>query len=87
MTDRADETETMRRQMIAKQQTDGAKGQPALEEAHGQVWNGDQLRCDFEVQGFMVPFIIVRRLSDGVVGTLEFQHDPRLYWDFKEDKD
>ena len=27
---------------------------------------------------------IVTRKSDGVVGSLEFQHMPRFYWGFKE---
>jgi len=29
---------------------------------------------------------MVRRRSDGVKGSLEFQHGPRLYWGFVEDK-
>jgi hypothetical protein len=30
----------------------------------------------------MAPMVIVRRKSDGVRGTLFFQHDPRYYWGF-----
>ena len=33
--------------------------------------------------GFVAPLIVVRRKSDGVRGSLEFQHDPRLYFNFQ----
>jgi hypothetical protein len=37
---------------------------------------------DFEAIGFMAPFVVVRRLADGKKGSLEFQHDPRFYFNF-----
>ena len=58
----------------------------ALEAQYGQVWNTQELAKDFQVIGFMAPLVVVRRKSDGVKGSLEFQHDPRLYWGFVEDK-
>lgn len=60
-----------------------------LEEVYGKgnVFNTDELREAFEVQGFAAPFCIVQRKSDGKIGTLTFQHQPRLYWDFQEDKE
>ena len=54
-----------------------------LEAKHGQVWDTDQVREDFEVLGFMAPFVVVRRKSDGVRGSLMFQHDPRFYFSFQ----
>jgi hypothetical protein len=42
-----------------------------------------ELQQDFEVLGFMAPFVVVRRKSDGVRGSLTFQHTPRLYFDFQ----
>ncbi len=54
-----------------------------LEAEHGQVWDTDQLREDFNVVGFMAPFVSVRRKSDGAEGTLEFTHMPRFYFDFR----
>lgn len=51
-----------------------------------QVWDNKQFREDFEVIGFMAPFVVVRRRSDGVKGSLEFSHFPRRYWGFKEDR-
>ena len=52
----------------------------------GRVWDTQELGKDFEVTGFMAPFVVVRRKSDGVKGSLMFQHSPRFYFDFTEDK-
>lgn len=57
----------------------------ALEKEHGQVWNTEELKKDFSVLGFMAPFIVVQRKSDGVKGSLMFQHDPRYYFSFTAD--
>jgi hypothetical protein len=32
----------------------------------------------------MAPFVVVRRLSDGQKGSLEFQHHPRFYFNFQK---
>ena len=61
-------------------------GRAALEEKHGQVWDSDELRQDFEVLQFAAPWLVVKRRADGVTGTLEFQHSPRFYWGFREDR-
>ena len=55
----------------------------ALEAQHGQVWDTRELGNDFSVLGFAAPFVIVRRNSDGVRGSLEFQHNPRFYFNFE----
>ena len=52
------------------------------ESRHGQVWDSEEMRRDFEVLGFCAPWTIVKRRPDGVTGSLEFQHVPRLYWGF-----
>lgn len=49
----------------------------------GQTWTTEQLREEFEVLGFMAPFVVVRRKSDQVRGTLTFRHHPRVYFDFE----
>ena len=46
----------------------------------GQVWDTAQLSEAFEVLGFMAPYAVVRRKSDGRKGSLEFQHLPRFYF-------
>ena len=58
----------------------------ALEEAYGRVWDTAELAAEFEVLGFLAPFVIVRRRSDREKGSLEFQHNPRFYFNFVLDK-
>lgn len=53
-----------------------------LERSQGQVWNTEELRRDFEVKGFSMGIVVVRRRSDGVLGSLDFIHSPRLYFGF-----
>ena len=54
----------------------------SLESKHGQVWDTQELQQDFIVKSFLAPFILVKRKSDGVEGTLMFQHSPRYYFAF-----
>lgn len=76
-----DPTEEIRREMVAE--INAAPGsREALETEHGQVWDTEQLRQDFDVTGFMAPLIGVRRKADGVRGSLLFQHSPRFYYGF-----
>ena len=77
-----DPTETIRRQEVIEINSEPSSRE-ALESKHGQVWDTDQLRRDFDVLGFMAPYVGVRRKSDNVVGSLQFQHDPRFYFGFK----
>jgi hypothetical protein len=58
----------------------------ALEQQYDQVWDTQQMSEEFTVKGFAAPFVVVMRKSDGVVGSLEFQHSPRFYFNFQEDK-
>ena len=77
----SDPTEDIRRQMVAE--INGAPGsREALEAEYGEVWDTEELRRDYEVIGFMAPLIAVRRRSDGVRGSLMFQHNPRFYFSF-----
>ena len=76
-----DETEAIRRQMVATINADPGS-RPDLEAKHGQVWDTDQLKNDFQVLGFAAPLVIVRRRSDGVRGSLMFQNSPRFYYSF-----
>jgi hypothetical protein len=54
-----------------------------LESSHGQVWTTDELTQDFKVKGFSYGVVVVQRLSDGVIGTLDFTHMPRFYYSFQ----
>ncbi len=75
-----DTTEAARRAMLAA-------GQPAADLAAetGQTWDTAALQRDFEVTGFAAPFVVVRRRSDGAVGSLEFTHSPRIYIGWRAD--
>ncbi|MEN6496500.1 MAG: hypothetical protein ABFD16_19615, partial [Thermoguttaceae bacterium] len=55
----------------------------ALEAEYGQVWTTQELGRDFDVLGFAAPLVVVRRKADGVRGSLEFQHNPRFYFNFQ----
>ncbi len=76
-----DDTESYRRQRVAEINSEPGSRE-ALEAQYGQVWNTQELGQDFEVRGFMAPYVVVRRRSDGVKGSLEFQHQPRFYFGF-----
>jgi hypothetical protein len=87
-----DETEPMRRervfeihQQIASENKE--KERQRLQEKYGKVWDLAQLAMEFEIIGFSAPLVVVKRLSDGVKGSLEFQHHPRLYFNFEEHQD
>jgi hypothetical protein len=57
----------------------------ALEAKYGQVWDTEQLGQEFNVTGFAAPYVVVRRKSDGQVGSLQFKHNPRFYFNFIAD--
>ena len=48
-------------------------------------WSTAELQRDFEVIGFAAPFVVVKRKSDGVKGSLEFTHSPRVYFNWRAD--
>ena len=75
-------TEAIRRQQLAEINIEpGSRAD--LESKHGQVWDTSELQQDFSVEGFMAPYIVVRRDSDGQRGSLKFQHSPRFYFGFE----
>jgi hypothetical protein len=85
-----DETEEIRRSRLAVingtvETDDPTTERQRLEAQYGQVWDTAQLAEDFEVLGFMAPYIVVRCKSDGRKGSLEFQHMPRFYFNFALD--
>lgn len=81
----SESTEALRRERLAQINTDPGSRE-ALEAQYGQVWDTSQLGQDFEVLGFMAPLVVVRRKSDGMKGSLEFQHCPRFYFNFQPHK-
>jgi hypothetical protein len=79
-----DGTKEIRRAMV--QEINLVPGsREALEADYGKVWDTNQLQEDFNVLGFMAPFVIVERKSEKLKGTLLFQHSPRFYFTFRAD--
>ena len=77
----SDATESIRREMV-KEINHEPGSREDLEQKHGQVWDTREMQEEFEPLGFMAPLIVVRRRSDGTKGSLKFQHNPRLYFDW-----
>ncbi len=80
-----DETEGVRRVLVgAINSNPGSREALEAEHGVGNVWDTNELTRDFDVQGFMAPFVSVTRKSDGKRGLLMFQHSPRFYFHFDE---
>ena len=80
---RMDPTEAFRRLRLA--QLNPGVDRAELERRHGKVLDPEELAASFTVIGFMAPYVVVRRRADGKIGSLEFQHEPRLYFNWQED--
>jgi hypothetical protein len=46
-------------------------------------WTTEELQRDFTVHGFSMGYVVVTRKSDGVKGSLYFNHHPRVYYSFR----
>jgi hypothetical protein len=80
----SDPTEAARRMMVDEINSK-VNTRTSLEAEHGQVWDTDEMTTEFQAVGFMAPFVVVNRRSDGVKGSLEFSHSPRFYFNFQEE--
>ena len=82
-----DNTETIRRAEVAQINSEVAGDKDferiRLEVKYGQVWDTAEMTREFNVIGFGASYIVVHRKSDSIRGSLEFQHRPRLYFNFK----
>jgi hypothetical protein len=86
-----DETEALRRRRLAAINAPlrGLSEEDArqrLEAMHGKVYGPLELAAEFEVLGFLAPYVVVQRRADGIRGSLEFSHSPRLYFAFSPDQ-
>ena len=83
-----DPTEAFRRSEVARintavESSDEDSERTRLEEKYGRVWNTKELQQDFEVHSFGAPYIDVTIKEDKTRGSLEFQHHPRFYFNFR----
>lgn len=62
--------------MKEHQQRDPEQHEPREE------WNTAELQEQYTVKGFGTSLCVVERKSDGVLGSLNFDHHPRIYYDF-----
>ena len=80
--DNSDQSESVRKTMIDIGLPEEALKQ--CQQSGGKVYAGrDELLVDFEIIGFLAPFVCVIRKSDGVKGSLMFTHMPRFYFNFE----
>lgn len=70
-----DPTESARRAMLAE-------GDPELPP---DAMTTAEMSAQYDVIGFLAPFVVVTRKTDGARGTLRFAHSPRRYFDWKAD--
>jgi hypothetical protein len=52
----------------------------AYEADRGPMYSTESLVGDFEVIAYAAPFVVARRRVDGVLGSLMFTHQPRVYF-------
>lgn len=53
-----------------------------------QQWTTEEMTEEFNVVGFLAPYVVVERKSDGQRGTLQFVQNPgaaRVYFGFLEE--
>lgn len=50
-----------------------------------RVWDRDAMLNEYDVIGFLAPFVIVKRRSDGAKGSLCFTNRPRYYFGWEPD--
>jgi hypothetical protein len=79
----SDPTENARRELVREVNQNAERAK--LEEKYGEVLTTSQMQELYSVEGFLSPFVVCRRKSDGKRGTLMFSHDPRYYFGWQED--
>jgi hypothetical protein len=80
----SEEVEFLRRERALELNRNAAARQQLLAR-YAEVWDTEELARDFEVIGFAAPYVVVRRKADRQIGSLEFQHHPRFYFNFEVD--
>ena len=58
----------------------------ALHRDFGDVWTHQEMAQEFDIVLWICPLVIVIRRSDGIKGSLLYQHQPRFYFRFYPDE-
>ena len=48
-----------------------------------RVWTAEAFAREFELLGLLISPAIIRRKSDGLKGTIRFEGNPRVFFDFQ----
>jgi hypothetical protein len=59
------------------------KTREELERLYGRVWSQQEIAAEYVITGIVGLTVIVRRKADDVVGSLDYQNAPRLYYNFQ----
>lgn len=85
-----EETEIIRRVLVyqinSRLSADEQERYQELVAKYGEndVFDTKAVEENFEITGFMAPFVVAIRNSDHKKGTLQFCHSPRFYFGFEE---
>ena len=82
-----DETESYRRERQAELNQGLSREEIQIVFPGTQVYSTDELRAEFEVVGFFAPLVVVKSKADGSLGSFEFQHSPRFFFNYKKDEE
>ncbi len=74
----------MRRRKTQRRIVPPPRTRAELEQEFGKVWDTQQLAHDFVITSIIGSTVVVRRKEDDVVGTLQHQSNPPLYFNFSE---
>jgi hypothetical protein len=59
-----------------------AQDRQTLEAVYGKIWDEGELAQEFRITAIIPPQVVVVRRSDGQVGSMTFQNEPRFYFNF-----
>lgn len=51
----------------------------------GREWTTEELTAEFEIIGFLAPYVAVKNRVTGKKGSMLFRHNPRVYFGYAED--
>ncbi len=54
-----------------------------LEAEYGEVWDEQEFDREFQITAIIPPTYIVRRKTDGVIGSVVCQPRPKLFFNFR----
>jgi hypothetical protein len=79
----AEETERLRRARAA--QLNMSLPKETLEAFYGKVWTTEELKAEWIIVAFVAPLVLVKSRADESLGSFEFQHEPRYYFNYQKD--